>query len=334
MSLRRWLLTGRTKIIQFSNHTKKYANVIFIDGNKHDSVMNLYKSFFITIALFTLVSCANEASQNENASSDISTSVDALNRTISNAIALYEWQLSLDHHRMAQKEGAYTPPAIATIFSDAQINAKILENNDQLIALDLPFKFLAYSEPDAVDASLAYTSADFIAKRHDLPYELLADYSGALASVLNLVDESVISETNTEDIKKGFAIVTIKSDFDFEATARKLKETIGAIPDTIWFGELDYQKEAQAVGIELKPTRLLFFGAPEPGAKAMINTPKLGLDAFCQKLLIYENEKGEVWAAYNDITAFSELYYDKATVPQRLIERRLKSTISNTVERE
>ena len=296
--------------------------------------MNLYKSFIITVALSTLVSCADENPQNESAKSGVLASVDALDKTIQKATASNDWKISLDHHRMAQKEDAYTPPAIATIFSDSEINSKILENNDQLIALDLPFRFLAYSEPDTVDARLAYTSTDFIARRHGLPEELLADYSDALASILSLVDKSVISETKTADIEKGFAIVKIKSEFDFETTVNRLKETIRAIPDTIWFGELDYQQEAQAVGVELNPTRLLFFGAPEPGAKAMINTPKLGLDAFCQKLLVFENENGEVWAVYNDITAFSKLYYDKATVPQRLIQWRLKSTISNTLEQE
>jgi len=294
--------------------------------------MNIYRRAAITAALFALLSCTDEPHQGSTAVSEISAKVDALDEKIKSAIVGYNWKLTLDHHRMAQKENSYTPPSIATIFSDPDVNSRILQNNSQLIALDLPFKFLAYAEPGGNDAILAYTSAEFIASRHDLPASLLVEYSERLDSVLNLVENSTISEVETEHIGKDFAIVKIKSDFDFETTIERLKETINSLPDTIWFGELDYQNDAKKIGIELNPTRLLLFGAPEPGAKAMNSTPKLGLDAFCQKLLVFEDKGGAVWAAYNDITAFSNLYYDKATLPQRLIKRRLKSTISNTLE--
>ena len=294
--------------------------------------MNSYQRALITATLFALLSCTDEPHQGSTAVSEISAKVDALDEKIKSAIVGYDWQLTLDHHRMAQNENSYTPPSIATIFSDPDVNSRILQNNSQLIALDLPFKFLAYAEPGGNDAILAYTSAEFIASRHDLPASLLVEYSERLDSVLNLVENSTISEVETEQIGKDFAIVKIKSDFDFETTIERLKETINSLPDTIWFGELDYQNDAKEIGIELNPTRLLLFGAPEPGAKAMNSTPKLGLDAFCQKLLVFEDEGGAVWAAYNDITAFSNLYYDKATLPQRLIKRRLKSTISNTLE--
>ena len=294
--------------------------------------MNSYQRALITATLFALLSCTEEPRQDASAISEISAKVDALDHQIKAAIAPYDWQLSLDHHRMAQKENAYTPPAIATLFSDPEVNSIILENNDQLIALDLPFKLLAYSEPGGDDAILAFTSAEFIARRHNLPDSLLVNYSEKLNSVLNLVDNSTISEVETELIEKGFAIVKIKSDFDFGTTIEKLKATINSLPDAIWFGELDFQDDANKIGIELNPTRLLLFGAPEPGAEAMKSTPKLGLDAFCQKLLVFEDEGGAVWAAYNDITAFSDLYYAKATLPQRVIKRRLKSTISNTLE--
>ncbi len=301
----------------------KNSNILF---------MNLYKLALINVALLIPLSCVKAPPQNESALIKISTKVDALDRRIRTAITNYNWQLSLDHHRMAQKENAYTPPAIATIFSDPQINSKILQNNDQLIALDLPFKLLAYSVPDGDDAVLAYTSAELIASRHELPEVSLAEYSERLDSVLNSVDHSKILEVETEQIKKDFAIVKIKSDFDFETTTEKLKKTINALPDTILFGELDYQNDAEKFEIQLNPTLLLFFGAPEPGAKAMVSTPRLGLDAFCQKLLVFEDGEGEVWAAYNDIPAFSKLYYNTTTISQRLIKRRLKKTISNTLE--
>ena len=73
------------------------------------------------------------------------------------------------------------------------------------------------------------------------------------------------------------------------------------------------------------------YHAPEPGAKAMKNTPRLGLDAFCQKLLIYENQEGDVWVAFNDITELSKLYYETSTLPQRMIDSRLNKNIKKSI---
>jgi len=296
-------------------------------------IMNIYKTLIFSFALITLISCGNETQKNKQTTSSILVKVDSLDNAIKDKLTSFKWQLSLDHHRMAEKEGAYTPPAIVTIFSDSEINSKILENNDQLIALDLPFKVLAYSEPDTISVKLAYTSAEFIARRHDLTSNLLIDYSNRLDAVLSAVDKSVISETQTDEISIGFGIIKLKSDFDFNTTLKRLKETINSISDTKIFGEIDYQKDAEKTGIELNPTTLLLFGAPEPGAKAMVKAPKLGVDAFCQKLLVFENGNGEVWVALNDIIAFSKLYYDKATVPQRMINKRLEKTITSTIRK-
>ena len=63
----------------------------------------------------------------------------------------------------------------------------------------------------------------------------------------------------------------------------------------------------------------------------MMTSPKIGLDAFCQKLLVYENESNEVWVAYNDIVAFADLYYQTSTKPQQMINQRLKMTFSKAV---
>ena len=52
---------------------------------------------------------------------------------------------------------------------------------------------------------------------------------------------------------------------------------------------------------------------------------------FCQKLLVYENESGEVWIAYNDIVAFANLYYQTSTKPQQMINQRLKMTFSKAI---
>ena len=78
--------------------------------------------------------------------------------------------------------------------------------------------------------------------------------------------------------------------------------------DTLWFGELDYRAEAQAFDIELPRLTLLLFGAPGPGGKAMADFPRMGLDAFCQKVLVHEADDGQVKVYYNSMVGFAELH--------------------------
>jgi len=297
------------------------------------AIKGLHKLSVLAIVLLIFVSCGNKSNQDKSLVLLSETAVDSLDNIIKDEIVSYKWKISLDHHRMAKEEEAYTPPAIATIFSDSKINSSILENNDPLVAIDLPFKFLAFSEPDLNSVYIAYTSADFISKRHDLPFSLLSEFKSRQDSILSHFHKSTISEVDLDQVTKGYAIIKIKSDFDFKETVNKLKETINGISGTKTFGVIDYKKDAETFDIELNPTTLIFFGAPEPGAKAMKNTPKLGLDAFCQKLIILENQEGEVWVAFNDIEKLSRLYYNKSTLPQKTINRRLKKTITGSIQK-
>ena len=83
-------------------------------------------------------------------------------------------------------------------------------------------------------------------------------------------------------------IVALDSPFDFKTIVQRLVSAIDGQDDTVWFGRVDFQERGVENGIELPPALLLLFGAPAPGAKAMAEAPTLGLDVFCQKLLIWD----------------------------------------------
>jgi len=300
-----------------------------------------YKTLLWAVLLIVASGCTDKAKTkegeaiekaNEVAYKTIVEKVDALNTQLEKVNAGMTLIASLDHHRMAKEVGVYTPPAIAGIFSDPKINTAILAKSDPLVGLDLPFKYLCYSEADTVKANLAYTSAAFIAKRHGLSDETLAEYNNKLNKSLASFDAKVISTSNIEGVKAGFGMVKIQSDFDFETTVENLKTIVNAQSDTRWFGEIDYKSEAKAYDVEINPNTLLLFGGPAPGGKAMMTTPKIGLDAFCQKLLVYQNDKDEVWIAFNDIVAFAELYYGASTKPQEMINKRLIMTFTKAVK--
>jgi len=278
---------------------------------------------FLSLLTF---SCGNQSNQK-----NIVDKVDVASKKLNEKIRSFKKVVTLDHHRMAKVEGVYTPPAITTIFSNLSINTKLIEVN-QLVGLDLPYKVLCYSEPDTTEVSIAYTSSEFILNRHKLMEKDLEAYNLIMNKVISAFPEEMISETDVDGVTKDYGIVKIQSDFKFETTVQNLRDIVMAQGDTKWFADIDYQKEAKSFDIKLRPTSLLMFGGSAPGGKAMMTSPKIGLDAFCQKLLVYENEAGEVWIAYNDIVAFAELYYGESTKPQQMINQRLKMTFTKAVK--
>ena len=108
-----------------------------------------HTTLYIALVIIILSSCGQikqEQKSDSKASPEVTQNqsilhkVDVLDRQVKEVSAAYTLIASLDHHRMAKEEGVYTPPAIASIFSDAKINTELLANNDQLLGLDLPFK--------------------------------------------------------------------------------------------------------------------------------------------------------------------------------------------------
>ena len=65
------------------------------------------------------------------------------------------------------------------------------------------------------------------------------------------------------------------------------------------FSVIDQAKLAADAGIKLGPSVLLVFGNPALGAQFITSKPQAGLD-WPVRLLVQEDEKGQVWATYTD----------------------------------
>jgi len=64
------------------------------------------------------------------------------------------------------------------------------------------------------------------------------------------------------------------------------------------FARIDHGAAAEKVGLELRPTVVVFFGNPSAGTPAMRATPTLAID-LPLRMLIWQDEKG-TWLAYNE----------------------------------
>jgi|SRR5450432_27155 uncharacterized protein (DUF302 family) len=64
------------------------------------------------------------------------------------------------------------------------------------------------------------------------------------------------------------------------------------------FAMIDHSGEAQAAGMELRPTRLLIFGNPKAGTPIMQVSQLSGID-LPLKILIWEDEQKQTWISWN-----------------------------------
>jgi uncharacterized protein (DUF302 family) len=81
------------------------------------------------------------------------------------------------------------------------------------------------------------------------------------------------------------------------------------------FALIDHNGEAEKVGLKMRPTKLLIFGSPKGGTPLMVAAPSLAID-LPLKALVWEDEAGKVWLAYNS----PEYLQQRHDVPADLIK--------------
>ena len=93
-------------------------------------------------------------------------------------------------------------------------------------------------------------------------------------------------------------LIKIKSANDVTTTADKLVKALKGKGMTV-FDVIDHAKGAAGVGIDLPPTTLVIFGNPKVGTPLMKCSRTAAID-LPQKMLIWVDESGQTWLAYND----------------------------------
>ena len=239
--------------------------------------------------------------------------------------------VEIDHSRLGAEAGSVMPPAKVLIFSNPELDSMLVDI-DPLIAIDLPIRALAY-ESAGGEERVIFNSFEYLQSRYALGNrpELKAAFDDSMAEVLRGIDSNQLA-VFANDAMQPNGIITLASPFDFEETVDRLTAAIDAQDDTVWFGRVDFQARAKEQGVDIAPALLLLFGGPAPGAKAMADAPTLGLDAFCQKLLVWQHESGAVSVSFNDLLAIAERQEVSKSLALRVINRRLSSTFEAALE--
>ena len=93
-------------------------------------------------------------------------------------------------------------------------------------------------------------------------------------------------------------LVSVKSAYDVKTTADRLEAKLKEKGMNV-FIRINHAEVAKKVGKELRPTELVIFGNPKVGTPLMQCSQSIAID-LPQKALIWEDESGQVWLAYND----------------------------------
>jgi len=90
----------------------------------------------------------------------------------------------------------------------------------------------------------------------------------------------------------------VKSGYSVGETIDRIRQDVTS-KGIMFFFAVDQSKLAADAGINLRPSTLLVFGNPALGSQFMTSNPLSGID-WPVRLLVVEDEKGDVWAVYND----------------------------------
>ena len=116
-----------------------------------------------------------------------------------------------------------------------------------------------------------------------------------LSSVL-LVAKSTANRSEPPAFEDG--VMRLKVDYPLPEAVKRMQQDIAA-KGIVLFSAIDQAKLAADAGISLRPSTLLVFGNPALGAQFITSKAQAGLD-WPVRVLVHEDESGQVWAAYSD----------------------------------
>jgi uncharacterized protein (DUF302 family) len=93
-------------------------------------------------------------------------------------------------------------------------------------------------------------------------------------------------------------LMTLRSSFGPEETMSRFQAEVHARAMTI-FGHIDHAAGAAAIGLLMRPTDLLIFGAAKAGTPLMQSVQTIGID-LPLKALVWQDEAGNTFLSYND----------------------------------
>src|SRR3954468_13621059 len=124
-------------------------------------------------------------------------------------------------------------------------------------------------------------------------------------------------------------VVRVKSAVPMAEAITRIKADIAG-KGIKFFIEIDQSKLAADAGIKLRPSTLLVFGNPPLGTQFITSNPNAGLD-WPVRLLLTQDDNGEVWAAWTDFEWIARRHNISNRVTQFKMATSVVTSITSTI---
>ena len=109
-------------------------------------------------------------------------------------------------------------------------------------------------------------------------------------------------------------LVQVASKYSVEETLRRLEAAFASKGLQV-FAVVDHSGEADKVGWEMRPSKVVIFGSPKAGTPLMVASPSLAID-LPLKALVAEDAGGKASVTYNS----PEYLKERHGVPEELMK--------------
>lgn len=120
-------------------------------------------------------------------------------------------------------------------------------------------------------------------------------------------------------------LYTYESQFSVPETMSRLEQNIKAAGIPV-FAKFDHGKNAEEVGLELRPNQVIVFGSPKVGTKLMQDNPSISIE-LPLKISVWENKDGSVWLTFPFMAQMAANY----NMPDNPIIGKMQSLLENLV---
>ncbi|WP_081211979.1 DUF302 domain-containing protein [Salegentibacter sediminis] len=203
----------------------------------------------------------------------------------------------IDHSQNGREVGLELAPARLIIFGNAKAGTPLMQNR-QVAGLDLPLKILL-GEDEKGKVFLAYSDVDHLRTRHALKSrKILNNIKKSLKDIAKDVTGRNPNKTGRYKIRYKEGIESYNSSHSFNETLTRLINEITVMDGMRLFAKIDHTKNAEKLGMGLRPATLLVFGNPVVGTELM-QEARLSALELPVKMLVWRDEAGAVKISYN-----------------------------------
>lgn len=101
-------------------------------------------------------------------------------------------------------------------------------------------------------------------------------------------------------------LYTYESQFSVAETMTRIEKTLKTMGIPV-FAKFDHGKNAEEVGLPLRPNQVIVFGSPKVGTKLMQETPSISIE-LPLKISVWEDKDGSVWATFPQMRPLAAEY--------------------------